>query len=116
MSNSEKFSSAAAAAKEQATELAAQAKVKADQLIAKASPVVSDAAEKAGEYAVKAGEAVAGQVDGVASKLKTMTSGKGADKIDKFGARLKKLLDPDRTEGSPAAEEGDSTDPQPPTV
>ena len=99
MSNNEKFNSAAAQAKEQATEFAAQAKVKADELIAKATPVVSDAAEKVGEYAAKAGEAAAGHVDGVAAGLKSATSGRGADKIDAFGAKLKKLLDPDRETG-----------------
>ena len=92
MSNSDKLSSAAA-----------QAKAKADELIAKATPAVTEAAHKAGEYAVKAGEAAAGQVDGVAGKLKSLTSGKGADTIDKVGARLKKLLDPDH-DADPGAE------------
>ena len=76
------------------------------------SPVVNDAAHKAGEYAAKAGEAVAGQVDGVTAKIKTLTSGKGSDKIDKFGASLKKALHRDHD-----AEGGDSAEQQqPPTA
>jgi hypothetical protein len=100
MTSNEKFNAAAAQAKEQASELADKVKEKADQLIAKATPAVSEAAEKLQGYAVKAGETVAGHVDGVAAGLKSATSGKGADKIDAVGAKLKKLLDPDRPEGT----------------
>lgn len=107
MSNNDKI-------KQQATEFAAQAKEKADELIAKATPVISDAAEKVGEYATKAGEAVADRVDGVAAGLKSATSGRGGDTIDAVGAKLKKLLDPDRDEAEPAATpEGNSTEPPP---
>lgn len=116
MSNNDKVNSAAAQAKQQATEFAAQAKLKADELIAKATPVISDAAEKVGVYAAKAGEAVADRVDGAAAGLKSATSGRGADKIDAFGAKLKQILDPDReTGGASAPQEGDSAE-QPPSA
>jgi hypothetical protein len=117
MANSDKFSSAASQAKVQASEFAATAKVKADELITKATPVVNDAAEKVGQYATKAGVAAAGHVDGVAAGLKSATSGRGADKIDAFGSKLKKLLDPNRPgpDSSPKhAEEGGSAEQQPP--
>jgi hypothetical protein len=116
MTSNEKFNSAASQAKQQATEFAAQAKVKADELIAKATPAINDAAEKVGAYAAKAGEAVADRVDGAAAGLKSATSGRGADKIDAFGAKLKKILDPDREDDGPAAsQEGGSTE-QPPSA
>jgi hypothetical protein len=116
MSNNDKINTAATQAKQQASDLAAQAKVKADELIAKAGPVINDAADKVGVYAAKAGEAVADRVDGAAAGLKSATSGRGADKIDAFGAKLKKILDPDRDETGPATTpEGGSTE-QPPTV
>jgi hypothetical protein len=102
MANSDKFNSAAAQAKAQASEFAATAREKADELIAKATPAVSEAAEKVGQYATKAGVVAAGHVDGVASGLKSVTSGRGAGQIDAVGAKLKKLLDPAREEGGSA--------------
>jgi hypothetical protein len=117
MANSDRFSSAASQAKVQAGELAATARQKADELITKATPVVNEAAEKAGQYAAKAGVAAAGHVDGVAAGLKSATSGRGAEKIDALGSKLKQLLDPNRP--GPASspehpEEGGSTEQQPP--
>ncbi len=94
MTNSDKFNAAAAQARVQASELASAVREKADELIAKATPAVSEAADKAGEYATKAAVAAAGQVDTVAAGLKSMTSGRGAETIDIYGAKLKKLLDP----------------------
>jgi hypothetical protein len=111
MVNSDKINSAASQVLEQASELAVQARIKADELIAKATPAVNDAADKVGAYATKAGEVAASHVDGIAASVKSATSGKGADKIDAFGAKLKKLLDPDR----PAADEGGSAE-QPPSA
>ena len=117
MANSDKFSSAASQAKVQAGELAATAKEKADEFITKATPVVNDAAEKVGQYAAKAGVAAAGHVDGVAAGLKSATSGRGAEKIDAFGSKLKKLLDPNRADQPTSPEhpeEGGSAEQQPP--
>jgi hypothetical protein len=109
----EKFNSAAAQAKLQATEFAATAKEKADELIAKATPAVNDAVEKASQYAVKAAAVAASHVDGVAAGLKSATSGRGADKIDTLGAKLKKLLEPEEG-GSTEQPPGQSTGPQSP--
>lgn len=116
MASSDRFSSAASQAKVQAGELAATAKQKADELITKATPVVNEAAEKAGQYAAKAGVAAAGHVDGVAAGLKSATSGRGAEKIDALGAKLKQLLDPNRPgdASGPEHPEGGSAEQQPP--
>ena len=120
MANSDRLSSAAAQAKVQAGEIAATAKQKADELITKATPVVNEAAEKVGQYATKAGVAAAGHVDGVAAGLKSATSGRGAEKIDALGSKLKQLLDPNRSEPASGPqpperpEEGGSAEQQPP--
>jgi len=115
MVNNDKLNSAASQAKEQASELAAQVKGKADQLIAKATPAVSEATEKLSGYASKAGVAVAGRLDGVTANLKSATSGKGGDKIDAVSAKLKKMLDPQTQKDTPPATEGEPTE-QPPTA
>lgn len=85
MVDADKIAGAAAGLSQQANEVADQIKDRFGDAVGKAVPVAT-------ELATKAADAAAQGVDVLAGTLKSVTGGKGADRIDSVTAAIKDAL------------------------